>query len=134
MADRLTKEQRSKVMSHIRSVNTSLEVSFRKLLSKNRIKGYRLYYKILGKPDIVFPSKKVAIFIDGDFWHGYNWKNLHKIPPEKYWQRKIERTIDRDKRYTRALRKERWLVLRFWEHQIKKSSAYCLKRIKQALK
>lgn len=129
MPDRITKQQRSKIMSHIRSKNTSLELYFRKLLSKNGFRGYRLHYKILGTPDIVFVSKKIAIFIDGDFWHGYNWKKLHKTPPKKYWQAKIERNIARDKRYTRQLKKEGWTVLRFWEHEIKKNPEKCLKRV-----
>lgn len=132
MPDRITKEQRSKIMSCIRSKNTSLEVSFKKLLSKSGFRGYRLHYKILGVPDIVFVSKKIAIFIDGDFWHGYNWKKLHKTPPKKYWQAKIERNIARDKKYTRQLKKEGWTVLRFWEHDIKKNPERCLKRVNAA--
>ncbi|MCK5233654.1 MAG: very short patch repair endonuclease [Candidatus Aenigmarchaeota archaeon] len=134
MPDRITKQQRSKIMSHIRSKNTSLELYFRKLLSKDRLRGYRLHYKILGVPDIVFVSKKIAIFIDGDFWHGYNWKNLHKIPPKKYWQAKIERNIARDKRYTMQLKKEGWTVLRFWEHDVKKNPDRCIKKVKEAWK
>lgn len=132
MADRITKKQRSTIMSHIRSVNTSLETSFRKLLSKNKIKGYRMHYKIIGKPDIVFVSKKLAIFIDGDFWHGYNWKRLGKVPPKKYWQAKIQRNMDRDKKYTRQLKKDGWKVIRLWEHEIKKAPEKCIARVKQA--
>lgn len=133
MADRITKEQRSRIMSRIKSVNTSLELSVRKLLSKNKIRGYRLNYKILGKPDIVFLSKKIAIFVDGDFWHGYNWKRLNKVPPKRYWQKKIEKTIERDKRYTKQLKKDGWRVLRFWEHEIKKNPEKCLIKIKKIL-
>jgi DNA mismatch endonuclease (patch repair protein) len=121
-------------MSKIKSTNTCLEVSFRKLLSKNKIRGYRLHYKIIGKPDIVFPAKKVVIFIDGDFWHGYNWKKLGKVPPKKYWQAKIERTMARDKIYTRQLRKEGWKVIRIWEHNLKKNPEIYPLKIKNALR
>lgn len=130
MSDRITKEQRSKIMSHIRSKNTSLEVSFKKLLSKNGLRGYRSQYKILGVPDIVFISKKIAIFIDGDFWHGYNWKKLNKIPPKKYWRAKIEKNIARDKNYTKQLKKKGWKVLRFWEYEIKKNPEMCIDKVK----
>ena len=132
MPNRIPKQKRSRIMSSIKSENTSLEVSFRKILNKNDLKGYRLHYYILGKPDIAFVSKKVAIFIDGDFWHGYNWKELGRIPPKNYWQAKISRTILRDLNYTKQLKKDGWRVLRFWEHEIKKSPEKCIWRIKRA--
>ncbi len=133
MAERITKEQRSRLMSRIKSVNTSPEIYFRKLLSKNKIKGFKAHHKVLGTPDIAFISKKVAIFIDGDFWHGYNWKKLKIVPPKKYWQGKIQRNIDRDKKDTRQLRKEGWKVLRFWEHKIKNNPEKCLQKIRKSL-
>lgn len=117
-------------MSRIRSKNTSLEVNFRKLLWKNGLRGYRIHYSLPGKPDIVFVSKRIAIFLDGDFWHGYNWKKLGKIPPKKYWQGKIQKNIDRAKKYNRQLKKEGWIVLRFWEHEILNKPDYCIKKIK----
>jgi len=129
MADRITKKKRSRIMSRIRSKNTSLEISFKKLLDKNKLKGYKMYPKMLGNPDFVFPKKKLVIFIDGDFWHGYNWKTLHKVPPRKYWQAKISRTIARDKKYTKQLKKAGWKVLRFWEHEIKRDPEKCVNKI-----
>src|SRR3989338_1146257 len=131
MADRITKEQRSRIMSHIKSVNTSLEINFKKLLYKNKIKGFKKHLKMLGNPDFSSSKKRIAIFIDGDFWHGYNWKKLGKIPPKKYWQKKIEKTIERDKKYTKQLKKEGWKVLKLWEHDIKKNLAKCLLKIKK---
>lgn len=133
MADRITKEQRSKIMSRIKSVNTSLEINFKKLLSKNKIKGFRKHPKMLGNPDFASAKKRIVIFIDGDFWHGYNWEKLGKIPPKKYWQKKIEKNIERDKKYTKQLKKEGWRVLRFWEHDIKKNPARCLSKINKLL-
>ena len=131
MPDKFDKKTRSAIMSRIRSKNTSLEVNFRKILWKSGFGHYRIHYNLPGKPDVVYVSKKIAIFIDGDFWHGYNWKKLGKIPPKKYWQEKIQKNIDRAKKYNRQLRKEGWTVLRFWEHDIKKNSDKCIKNIKK---
>ena len=131
MPDKFDKKTRSTIMSKIRAKNTSLEVNFRKLLWKYGLKGYRIHYKLPGKPDIVFVSKRIVIFLDGDFWHGYNWKKLGKIPPKEYWQDKIQKNIDRAKKYNRMLRKDGWNVLRFWEHEIKKNPEKCIKKIKK---
>lgn len=133
MPDIMNKKTRSKVMSKIKSKNTLLEVNFRKILWKNGLTGFRLHYKIAGKPDIVFARKKLAIFLDGDFWHGYNWKNLGKIPPKKYWQAKIQKNIDRAKKYNLQLRKEGWKVLRIWEHDFKNNPEKQIKAIKKQL-
>ena len=121
-------------MSRIRSKNTSLEVNFRKLLWKNGLGRYRIHYNLPGKPDIVYVSKKVAVFIDGDFWHGYNWKKLGKVPPKKYWQGKIEKNIARAEKYNQKLRRDGWTVLRIWEHDIKKNPEKCIRKVKKAFK
>lgn len=118
-------------MSCIKSVNTSLEINFRKLLSKNQIKGFRKHPKTLGNPDFASIKRKIVIFIDGDFWHGYNWKKLGKIPPAKYWQNKIRKTMVRDIKYNQQLKKDGWKVLRFWEHDIKRNPEKCIKIIKK---
>ena len=129
MADKFSKAKRSAIMSRIRSKNTSLEVEFRKLLWKNGLGHYRIHYNLPGKPDIVYVSKKIVVFLDGDFWHGYNLKKLGKVPPRKYWQKKIQKNIDRAKKYNKLLRKDGWKVLRFWEHDVKKNSNSCIKHI-----
>jgi len=125
-------------MSRIRSRNTRLEVGFLKKLSAEVYpRGFRYrkhYSRLAGKPDIVFIKEKVAVFLDGDFWHGYNLKKLGRKVPKKYWLPKIERTISRDKRYTVELRKANWIVLRFWEHQIEKDPHDAIKKIQIALK
>ena len=130
MPDKFDKKTRSKIMSKIRSKNTSLEINFRKLLWKHGLRGYRIHYNLPGKPDIVFVSKRIVIFLDGDFWHGYNWKGLGKVPPKEYWQEKIQKNIERAKKYNKQLRKEGWVVLRFWEHEIKKNPEKCIKVVK----
>ena len=134
MADYFSKNVRSKIMSRIKSKNTSLELNFRKLLWKNGLRGYRNHYELLGNPDIVFVSKKIVIFLDGDFWHGYNWKKLKKVPPRKYWQKKIQKNIDRAKKYNNLLKIKGWVVLRFWEHDVKNNPRECLEKVKHMLK
>ena len=134
MADIFSKEKRSEIMSKIRGKNTKAELSFRKVLSAEVYpKGfrYRLYYKkIIGSPDIVFVKQKIAIFIDGDFWHGRrygkegegkNWK--------KFWKDKIEENIRRDRRVNRRLKKEGWKVIRIWESDVKKKGEKDINKI-----
>jgi len=120
-------------MSRIRGRNTSPEIKLRKALYEVGLRGYRVHYKISGKPDVVFLKKKIAIFIDGDFWHGYLWKKQKRIPPKEYWQQKIEKNITRDKEYTKQLKKEGWKVLRFWEHEIKKNPHRAINKIKEIM-
>jgi DNA mismatch endonuclease (patch repair protein) len=133
MVDIMSKKKRSALMSRIRGKNTKIEIKIRNILCKAGIKGYRLNKKIYGNPDIVFPKYKVAIFCDGDFWHGYafhNWKN--KPPP--FWTRKISGNIKRDKLVNTRLKKEGWGIIRLWEHAIKKDEEKCKKKIIDILK
>lgn len=112
-------------MSKIRGKNTKAELLFRKALSAEVYpKGfrYRLHYKkIIGSPDIVFVKQKIAIFIDGDFWHGRGFDKKKSKLPKKYWIPKIEENIRRDRRVNRRLKKEGWNVIRIWESDVKKN-------------
>jgi len=125
-------------MSRIRSRDTKVEVEFLRLLSSELYpKGYRYrkhYSRLPGKPDVVFIRQKIAVFLDGDFWHGYNLKKLGKKVPKQYWLSKIEGNIQRDKKLSAQLRKSGWKVLRFWEHQIKKNPKKAINKIKGTLK
>jgi len=133
MADQFDKATRSRIMSKIKSKDTSIELELRKSLWSAGLR-YRLHYaKLPGKPDVVFPKEKVAVFVDGDFWHGYNWKVLGKVPPKKYWQDKIEATRSRDKKYTQQLKKAGWKVLRFWEHDVEANLDGCVSKVKALL-
>lgn len=128
MADIFTKEKRSEIMSKIRS-ESELERYFRRLLSKEIYPlGYRYrknYKKVPGRPDIAFVSRKIAVFIDGDFWHGYRYdKKKSKLP--KFWRDKIERNIKRDQRNRRLLKKLGWTYIRFWEHEVRNEPAECI--------
>ena len=133
MTDKFSKRTRSGIMSKIRSKNTSPELLLRGHLWSLGLKGYRIHCNLPGKPDVVFINKRVAIFADGDFWHGYSWKKLGKVPPKKYWQKKIRGNIHRDKKNTKILKKEGWTVLRFWEHQIRKDPLKIINKIKKII-
>ncbi len=119
MTDRLTSEQRSKNMSRIRGKNTGPEFLLRKILRENGYFGYRIHYNISGKPDVVFINKKIAIFVDGCFWHKCP---IHFKTPEtrkEFWLKKINRNVERDGIINQELEKLGWVVIRVWEHELK---------------
>ncbi|MBU6141842.1 DNA mismatch endonuclease Vsr [Patescibacteria group bacterium] len=121
MMDIFSKRKRSEIMSKIRSRNTRIEeVMFREL--RKRGTYFQKHYKrVPGSPDIAVPRKRKAIFIDGDFWHGYQFSKLKSRLPKKYWLKKIENNIKRDRRNRFKLRRNDWKVLRVWEHEIEKN-------------
>jgi len=119
MTDVLTRKQRSYNMSMIKGRNTQPEIRLRKMLYANALRGYRLRYRLIGKPDIVFPKKKLAVFIDGCFWHKCPKCFIKPASNRKFWNRKIESNIKRDKVVNVELRKKGWKVLRIWEHELK---------------
>lgn len=126
-----TTPKRSKIMSKIRGKNTKPELAFRKALYA---KGYRYridYRKLIGRPDIVLKKYKTAIFIDGEYWHGYNWQERKpKIKTNRdFWIAKIERNMQRDREVNQGLRDLGYAVFRFWENEIKKDLDTCLERV-----
>ena len=130
MTDIFTPEKRSWVMSRIRSKDTKIEKIMASLLRKNKI-HYRRYPKLFGSPDFVV-EKKILVFCDGDFWHGYRYEKKKK-PPKKFWRDKIERNMKRDKTVTRRLRTDGWHVVRLWEHDIETSPEKCVGKIRRCL-
>lgn len=123
-------------MTRVRSKNTSPEVALRRALWTLGLR-YRKHYKALsGSPDIVFVRAKVAVFCDGDFWHGRNWEERkHTIPSNRdYWVPKIERNMLRDERVTHELAEAGWLVLRFWETNIRRDLMGCAQTVHEAVK
>lgn len=124
MTDVLTRRQRSYCMSRIRAKDTQPEIVLRKAISKTGIRGYRLNYRLLGKPDIVFPKRKIAIFIDGCFWH--KCPKCFKKPAtnKKFWLEKIDSNVKRDGFISTRLKKEGWKVLRIWEHELRKQKIF----------
>ena len=119
MTDVHTKEKRSYNMSMIRAKNTKPEIIIRKLIYASGIRGYRLNYRLLGKPDMVFPKRRIAVFIDGCFWHKCPKCFIKPGTNKKFWKKKIESNVERDKMVNSQLRKKRWKVFRIWEHEVK---------------
>jgi DNA mismatch endonuclease (patch repair protein) len=133
--DRITPQQRSKIMRAIRSTNTKDEVRLAKALWHL---GYR-YRKnnrtVFGKPDITFKNLKIAIFVDSEFFHGKDWetqKDRVKTNTE-FWQKKIERNRQRDVEVNNYLESKNWKVIRFWSHEIEKNLENCIAIIQQEI-
>lgn len=128
MPDNLTPRQRSYTMSRIRSKNTAPELLIRRLVHARGLRFRKHVSSLPGSPDLVFAAAKVAIFVDGDFWHGWRfpfWKEKLGL----YWKQKIQRNRDRDRRNVAALRRKGWLVVRIWQHQTECDPILCVDRI-----
>jgi DNA mismatch endonuclease, patch repair protein len=135
MSDVFTKAKRSEVMSRIRGRgNKDTELALAKLLRRHGIKGWRRNQPVFGKPDFIFPKLKLAIFVDGCFWHGCP---KHATKPKNnrtFWHRKLSANKKRDRLVTQTLRKLGWQVLRIWEHELaRKNEARLSARIQRAM-
>ncbi len=117
MADVLTPVQRSRCMSRVKSKNTKPEIRLRKALWAVGLR-YRLRYKLPGKPDLVFVSAKLAVFVDGCFWHGCPEHATQPKTNERFWATKLGENVERDQRVNWQLRGMGWTVLRLWQHEI----------------
>lgn len=130
--DNLTRKQRSFNMSRIKSKNTEIEKKFRVLLFKNGYRGYRIKNnKIPGNPDIFFSKKRLAIFIDGCFWHKCNICFKKPKSNLNYWNKKIKKNVLRDKKINEILKKKKITILRFWGHEIKNNIFNSFKKFKK---
>ena len=128
MADIFEKEKRSKIMSAVHSKqNKSTEMKLIKIFKENGIVGWRRNYKVKGHPDFVFPDKKIAIFVDGCFWHGHDCRNTRPADNAEYWQKKRERNMRHDKEITALFENRGWKVIRIWECELKKKNFEKLK-------
>ena len=132
--DNLTKEQRRKNMQNIRSIDTAPEKIVMRELKKRRIYFATHVSSITGKPDIVFRKIKTVVFIDSDFWHGHPKRFIKPKTNIKYWREKIKRNKERDKEVGRKLKINGWVVLRFWEYDIKKRPDQIINKILEAIK
>ena len=94
---------------------------------------FKMYPKMDGNPDFIIQNRKIAIFCDGDFWHGHKYDEKKK-PSKKFWRDKIEGNMKRDRRISRRLRQDGWSVLRFWEHEIERNPERCIKRITRKIR
>lgn len=135
MADDLTPEQRRRNMQAIHSKDTTIELLLRKALWERGVRYRKNYKKLIGKPDIAITKYKIAVFCDSDYWHGSDWENRNqRIKSNRdYWVPKIERNMARDREVTEALQRDGWLVLRFWEWQIRKHLSECVESVLQAI-
>lgn len=127
--DKVSKEQRSYNMSRIKSKNTRLEIKVFEALELNNLKFLKHYKDLPGKPDVVFFEKKIAVFIDSDFWHGWRFKDWQARLPNSYWLNKISQNIERDRKSRIKLRRMGWKVIRIWEHQLIKNEKRVINKL-----
>jgi len=124
VSDVFSPEKRSEVMSRIKGKgNKETELQMVSILKKYRIKGWRRNQKIFGKPDFVFWKERVALFVDGCFWHNCP---LHSTKPKNnsiFWENKLKKNQERDIQVNHELKKRKWHVIRIWEHELKDQDA-----------
>lgn len=134
--DRHTAEQRHKNMQAIRNKDSEIELLLRKELWRRGLRYRKNVKSVLGHPDIAFIGKRVAVFCDSEFWHGYDWENkkndIHTR--REFWIPKIERNIQRDIEVTQKLQNDGWIVLRFWGKEIKKNVHGCADIIEKTIR
>ena len=134
--DNHTKEQRRKNMQAVKNKDSEIELLLRKELWSRGLRYQKNSKKVFGKPDIVFIGKKVAVFCDSEFWHGYDWENKkNEIKSRReFWIPKIERNMQRDVEVTTRLTQEGWTVLRFWGNEINHDLNSCADIIETAVR
>ena len=133
MPDVFTKAKRSEVMSRIRGRgNKDTEVVLARLFRAERITGWRRHTALVGRPDFTFRQQRVAVFVDGCFWHGCAKHSNMAVNNRAFWMKKLTGNQTRDRLVTRTLRKGGWRVVRVWEHELRKPTNV-LARIRKAL-
>lgn len=135
MPDTHSPQQRIKNMKAIRAKDTGIELKLRKELWRRGLRYRKNFQELPGKPDILFIGKKIAIFCDSEFWHGYDWEETKKRigTNREYWIPKIERNIQRDKEVDEELRVLGYTVIRLWGKEIKKDVSACADKIEKHL-
>ena len=129
-------EQRRRNMQAIRSKDTSIELMLRKELWSRGIRYRKNCKNVPGHPDLVFIGKKVAVFCDSEFWHGFDWENRKSDfkSHQEFWIPKIERNMLRDTEVNNKLKSDGWTVIRFWGKDIKANVSACADRVERAVK
>jgi DNA mismatch endonuclease (patch repair protein) len=135
MADVFSKEERSSIMSRVRSRgNQRTEMALVAYFRAHSITGWRRHQKLFGNPDIVFPRDRIALFIDGCFWHNCPIHGTAPASNKAFWKRKLERNKSRDRLVNRTLRKRGWKVVRIWQHELSHAKQrYLAKRLKRSI-
>lgn len=133
MPDNLTPEQRSYCMSRIKGKDTGLEMRVRSELHRRGFRFRKHVKDLPGKPDVVFTKAKVAVFIDGDFWHGYRFPSWeHKV--SDFWKQKINKNRERDRKNHKKLKEMGWTVIRLWQHDLERDFQECIEKIVAAVR
>lgn len=123
MTDIFDSEKRSAIMRRVKSQNNkSTELRLIDIFKQSGIVGWRRNYLVKGRPDFVFPKKKIAVFVDGCFWHGHDCRNTRPADHQEYWEKKRERNMKRDREITALFEARGWTVLRIWECELKKKN------------
>lgn len=123
MSDIFNKAKRSEIMKKVRSKNNkSTELKLIQIFKENNIHGWRRNYKVKGHPDFVFLNKKIAVFVDGCFWHGHDCRNTKPKDNQEYWDKKRERNMKHDKEITEYFKNRGWTVIRIWECELKNTN------------
>ena len=124
MSDVFDTSKRSQIMQRVKSKNNkSTELKLIQIFKDNHITGWKRNYPVKGHPDFVFLEKKIAVFVDGCFWHGHDCRNTRPSDNSEYWNRKRERNIQHDKDITALFEQRGWTVLRIWECELKKKNS-----------
>lgn len=132
VADQLTREKRSALMSRVRTRGTAPEVALRKALWAHGIRGWRLHpSRVPGKPDLAWIGRRVAVFVDGAFWHGH--PDHYWGQSGEFWDAKIERNRDRDRQVNEELAAQGWRVIRLWDFEVARSPGDCVSRVAAAI-
>lgn len=123
MADVFDNKKRSEIMSKVRSKNNkSTELKLIQIFRENDIVGWKRNYPVKGHPDFVFLDRKIAVYVDGCFWHGHDCRNTRPSDNADYWTRKRERNMKHDKEVTELFERRGWVVIRIWECELKKKN------------
>lgn len=134
MADIFSKKDRSEIMRKVKSAgNKSTELKLIQFFQSNHIKGWRRNYGVKGHPDFVFIDRRIAVFVDGCFWHGHDCRNTRPADNAGYWQKKRQRNIEHDLQVTEAFQKRGWTVIRVWECELLKKNVGILTQKLQVL-
>jgi DNA mismatch endonuclease (patch repair protein) len=135
MADLFSREKRSEIMSRVKGLgNERTEIALVRLFRRHKIRGWRRRYSLFGKPDFVFPATRVAIFVDGCFWHSCKKHGSIPASNREFWRAKLERNQARDRVVNRTLRRCGWIVIRVWQHELTRlADAACITRIQRTL-
>ncbi|MEK6288035.1 MAG: very short patch repair endonuclease [Acidobacteriota bacterium] len=120
MADVFDAEKRSEIMSRVKSRgNLSTEVRLLNIFRERRISGWRRHFALLGNPDFVFPKQRLAVFVDGCFWHGCRSHGTIPATNSAFWREKLTRNRNRDRFVNRELKRRGWQILRVWQHELR---------------